>query len=77
MGFIDVRNGAPGGAGDTADFTLGAALTKHFAGIGVVGMNDHSVGDVATKLGVRMSGRVKNFGINSADPSFGISGLDG
>ena len=68
--FIDVRNGATGGTRNSADFTLGSALTKHLTGIGVVRMNDNPVGDVATKLGFRMGGWVENFGIDSTDSSF-------
>ncbi len=76
MGFIDVGDGAAGGAGDAADHSLRAALAEHFAGVGIVRMDDDSVRDVAAELGIGMSGWVEDLGVDAADAFFGIAGLD-
>ena len=77
VGFVNVRNGASSGAGDTANFTLGASLTEHLAGIWIIGVNDHSVWNISTELRMGIGGRVKDLSINATDTPFRIAGLDG
>ena len=74
---FEVGDGAAGSAGDAADETLGATLTQHATGGGVVGVNDDSVRNHATERGVGMGGGIKHLGVNAADPFLGITGLDG
>ena len=75
--FVDIRNGAAEGAGNAADHSLGPPLLEHFTGIGIVGMDDHSIGDVAASLGVGVGWRKMNLGVDPGDALFGISGLNG
>jgi len=77
VSFIDVGDGATGGAGDAADHALGAALAEHLAGFRVIGMDDDAIGDIAAEGGIWVSGRVENLGVDAADASFGIACLDG
>ena len=77
VGFVDLGNGASGGAGDAADHSLGAALVEHVAGIGIIGMDDDAVGNVAAQCGIGMGGRVVHLGIDTANAFLGITGLDG
>lgn len=76
-GVFEVGDGAAGGAGDAADEALGAALAKHFAGGGVVGVNDDSVGNHASKFWIGVSRGIEHFGVDAADAFFGVAGLDG
>lgn len=74
--FVDVWDGAAGGAGDAADHALGAALAEHLAGVWIIGVDDDAIGDVAAELGIWMSGWVEDLGVNSADAFFRVAGLD-
>ena len=77
MGFVNIGDGATGGAWNTADHSLGPALVEHFTGVRIVGMDDDAIGNIASQLGIGMGGRMVNLGVNTADALFGISGLDG
>ena len=77
VGFVNIGDGATGGAWDAADLSLGPALVEHSTGIRIVGMDDDAVGNITSQLGIGMSGWVKNLGVYATDALLGISGLDG
>ena len=76
MRFVDIRNGAAEGAGNASNHSLGPPLLEHLTSIGIVGVDDHSIGDVAASLGVGAGRRKMNLGVDPGDAFFGISGLD-
>lgn len=75
--FVDIRNGAAEGAGNAANQSLGPPFLEHFTGIGIIGVDDHSIGDEAAALGVGVGRRKMNLRVDSGHAFFGISGLDG
>lgn len=77
MSFVCIGHRAAGGAGDPADHSLGATLAEHFAGFGIVGVDDYAVWNIAPKLGIGVGGWVQDFSVYAADASFGVTGLNG